>query len=119
MGLQAQQIVTLACQIAKCTGFVSQAGQMLNLILNDLCQTYDFDVARAAYTFTFNSAAGAGAGPYNLPSDYLRAIADDVYYTVTGVPNRMSYALADEFDLLIQTPGITGYPVRFFTDMAS
>ncbi|MDE2000462.1 MAG: hypothetical protein KGI52_16210, partial [Burkholderiales bacterium] len=58
-------------------------------------------------------------GPYPLPADYLRALNDDVYYTISGVANRMTYALPDEFDVLIQTPGLTGYPTRFMTDLGA
>ena len=57
MALQAQQIVSLALQIAKCTGFTSQAGQLLNAILSELCQTYDLVVARQNFTFNFNTSA--------------------------------------------------------------
>ena len=46
MALQAQQIVALATQIAKVPGYTLQAGQMLNMILADLAETYDLEVAR-------------------------------------------------------------------------
>ena len=47
MALQAQQIITLAVQKAGAPGFLLQAGQLLNSILGDLCETYDLDVAKA------------------------------------------------------------------------
>lgn len=118
MALQAQQLVTLACQIAKVSGFTVQAGQLLNLILSDLCQTYDFDLARVTYNNTFNSAWGNNSGPYILPSDYLRSLKDDVYYTISGVPYVMRYAAADEFDNLVTVAGLTGYPTIYTTDLS-
>ena len=53
MSLTSAQIVTLACENARCPGFTSQAGQLLKSILSDLCQTYDFAAARKSYAFTF------------------------------------------------------------------
>ena len=56
MPLQAQQIVTLAAQIAKTPGMIVQAGQFLNGVLQDLCNDYDLDVAKATLRFNFNSS---------------------------------------------------------------
>jgi hypothetical protein len=60
-GLTAAQIVTLACQIAKAPGMTAQAGQLLNMILAELCQDYDFQVARRTYYFNFEPRAGRAA----------------------------------------------------------
>ena len=92
-GLTSAQIVTLATQIAKVPGMVSQAGMLLNMVLADLCQTYDFEVARGNFNFNFNPGLIAppptnvtpGGGPYPLPADFLRMNKGDCYWTLLGV----------------------------------
>jgi hypothetical protein len=46
VALTSAQLVTLSTQIARAPGYTSQAGQLLNAILSDLAQTYDFALAR-------------------------------------------------------------------------
>lgn len=117
--LTAQQIVTLATQIAKCSGYTSQAGQFLNLILEDLAQTYDFDVIKGSYSFNFNSGGYTGSGPYPLPSDWYRGIDNDIYYTIDGVKYAMINVELDEYDRLVQTAGFQSYPYYYATDMSA
>lgn len=114
MALTAAQIVNLALQDAKCPAFTSQGGQLLNLILQELAQTYDFDLAKGFTTVTLNN----GAGPYNLPADYLRADPDDVWYTINGVPYTLIPVDLSEYDAMVQTPGLANYPTMFATDMS-
>ena len=57
MPLTAAQICTKAASIARVPGFTSQAGDYLNVVLSELCQNYDFDVAKQTYSFTFNTIA--------------------------------------------------------------
>jgi hypothetical protein len=114
MGLQAQQIVALACQIAKVPGMVSQAGQMLNAILSDLCQNHDLELARKTTNFTFNGTSG----PYAMPADYLRARKGMVFYMYSGIPYSMVSIDLDEYDLLVQQAGFNDFPRDFATDMA-
>lgn len=116
MPLQAQQIVTLATQIAKCPGFVSQAGQFLNMILSDLCETYDFALARGVASFTFNGPQGSQSGPYALPADWLRANKDDVFYVIQQVPYVMINITLAEYDALVQQPGLNAYPANYAVD---
>lgn len=117
MALQAQQIVTLACQIAKASGFTSQAGQLLNSILSDLCQTYDFKSAFKTQTVTLTPSNGSG--PYPLPSDYLRMAMNELFYYVDGVPYVMINLDLWEYDRLVQQPGISNYPEFFATDTST
>jgi hypothetical protein len=114
MSLQAQQIVSLATQIAKCPGFTSQAGQMLNSILSGLCQTYDLEEARGLAQIVVSPSAGSG--PYPLPADYLRALRDTAFYLVDGVPYKMINIDLTEYDMLVQQAGISNYPERYATD---
>lgn len=120
MPLSAAQIVTLACQTAKCPGFTAQAGQQLNAILQSLAQDYDFDAAKGLFTFNFvtDNGSGNGSGPYPLPADYLRADVDDVWYTISGVPYKLIPIDLSEYDSAVQQPGIANYPYWWVTDMS-
>ena len=138
MALTCQQIVTLATQTAKCLGWTSQAGQLLNAILQELCEGYDFDVARGLYNFTFTGGgnvpynswssgwssgfgdAGAvtpsSSGPYSMPTDWLRANKNDVFYTISGVKYVMIPVSIAEFDALVQQAGLNSYPEQYAVD---
>lgn len=114
MALTAAQIVTLACQTAKCPSYLSQAGQLLNNILDDLCRNYDFDLSKGTYAYNFNTGFNGGTGPFPLPADFLRADINDVFYTIDGVPYFMIACDNNEFDAFVQTPGFNSYP-RYYT----
>jgi hypothetical protein len=123
MPLQAQQIVSLALQIAKAPGYTAQAGQMLNTILSDLCQTYDLVVIRKNFTFNFSTSAtglgyAAGCGPNPMPSDYLRAPKGGHFYNISGTIYKMINVEQAEFDSFVQSPGQNSYPERFYVDMS-
>lgn len=122
MALTAAQIVTLACQEAKCPGFTSQAGQFLNSTLQDLCQNYDLDAALGSNPFSFNSGTGSGSGPYTLPADYLRTQVkdgkDEIFYTIQGVPYPLIQVTKAEYDWMVQTPGFMSYPYNYATDLS-
>lgn len=116
MALTAAQIVTLATQVAKTPAFTSQAGQFLNVVLQELCQTYNVDAARAYYTFDFSTSSGSG--PYDLPADYLRMAPDGIWYTIQGVKYPMISVDLSEFDAMVQSAGNQAYPVFYATDTA-
>ena len=123
MALQAQQIVSLATQIARCPGFTSQAGQLLNMILSDLCQTYDLAINLTTATITLSSGQGVGvanigSGPYTLPADYLRLAKNELFYSVSGTSYVMINIDLAEFDALTQTPGLSNYPEYWATDLS-
>ncbi len=123
MGLQAQQIVSLACQIAKVPGMTSQAGQFLNTVLQTLAQDYDFDVIRKTYTFNFNTSNtgftyAAGSGPNAMPTDFLRAHRNGAFYLLSQVPYTLIGVSQEEFDTYVQQPGTASYPSRFYVDVA-
>ncbi len=115
MPLQAQQIVTLAAQIAKVPGYTAQSGQKLNAILADLCQNYDLELARKTTTFPFT----VSSGPYTLPANYLRARKGMVFYTYNGIPYFMVPIDISEYDSLVQQAGFNDFPRDFTTDMAA
>ena len=114
MPLQANQIVTLATQGAGVPGFTSQAGQLLNMILSDLCQTYDFDVTKQITTINLTNSPG----PYPLPATYLRALKDDIFYVFNGVPYPLVPVDLAEYDLYPQQAGFNAYPTAYATDMS-
>jgi hypothetical protein len=126
MALTSAQIVTLATQTAKCLGYTSQAGQFLNAILQDLCQTYDFETIVKTITFNFNlsQTSGpdnqyiAGCGPNPLPLDFLRCKNNEAIYYIQGVRYVMINLDQAEFDMLVQTAGFNSYPTNFYIDMA-
>lgn len=116
MALTGDQIVALALQDAKAPGFVSQGFQALNMALNDLCQTYDFDVARGLFNFNFNTMLGSG--PIPLPADYLRADVKDVFFTIQGTKYVMIAVDLSEFDGFVNQPGLATYPSAYATDLS-
>ncbi len=125
MGLTAAQIVSQSTMMAKCPGYTTQAGQLLNAILSDLCQTYDFDIARGVTYFNFDPSLIPsigpnlfGSGPYPLPADYLRAEPNDVFWSLNGVPYPMISVDLQEFDMEVQQPGTQSYPYIYATDMS-
>lgn len=129
MAQDSATLITLATQIAKTPGFTSQAGDLFNIILSDLCQTYDFDVARGTYTFNFNPGLittdvypniQPGGGPYPLPADFLRMASDKEFqWFLLGVPYPMIPCDLDEYDNMVQQAGLQSYPYIFATDMSS
>ena len=129
MPLSASQIVSLACQDAAVPGYTSQGGQLLNAVLQELCQTYDLDVAKGTYVFNFNPGLATnpllypnvqpGGGPYPLPGDFLRMVndVDNVWY-LNGVPYPMIPVDLSEYDNFVQQPNVSSYPYVAATDMS-
>lgn len=110
--LTAAQIVTLACQAAKVPGYLTQAGQFLNARLVQLALQQDQDIVRRVYTF--NTGVG-NAGPYNLPSNYLRS--RQVGYYNNGLWYDLSQKSMEEYNRLYQGPGLNDYPYLYATDL--
>lgn len=137
MPLTSQQIVADACAIARAPNFLAQAGRMLNIVLSELCQNYDFDIARGVVNFVFNAqfggddfssdfsadygpplTGGMNSGPYSLPADWLRARRDDVFYTIDGVKYVMINIDLAEFDAFVQQAGLMSYPQNYTVDLS-
>jgi len=112
--LQAQDIVNQACTVAKVPAWTAQAGQLLNVILQELSQDYNVSSNRATTTFNFSTAVGSG--PYTLPVNWLRANKDDVFYTIQGEAYVMIPVDLAEFDALVQQAGMASYPGYFAVD---
>lgn len=131
MPLTADRIVTLATQIAKVPGFISQAQDFLNRFQENLAQNYD--LPSAAYTFqsfTISPNGGTGtntpAGQWytlELPASavlvqnearYLRTKA--VFYSVSGSIFYLDQLPLEKYDRLFQGGGISNYPYWYVTD---
>lgn len=125
----AAQICTLARADAKCPNYQEISGQLLNVILQELCQTYNFDQARGTFTFNMNPAlvgvsdiypnVQPGAGPYPLPADFLRMWdeKDNIWY-LNGVPYPMIPCDLSEYDGFVQQSNVQGYPYIAATDVS-
>lgn len=127
----AQDIVTQACQIAKCPAFTSQAQYQLNRILETLAQNYDIPAAQYTFTnFRISPNGGNGTGTstspaYNwyklvLPTStdptlsgatYLRT--KEVFYSVNGTIFYLNQVPNEDYDRYFQGSGITNYPYSY------
>lgn len=122
-GLQAQQIIAIALQIANTPGFTLYAGQLLNSILQDIAETYDFSQNQKTFGFTFDTSTIyqnnlAGAGPNILPTDYLRACTRENIWYLQGVRYILVIVEQYEFDALVQTAGFQSYPTFAYADLS-
>ena len=108
MPLSSQQLISLACQITKQPGFVTQAGLFLNMILSDYCQTIqDQDTIRQTTILNI----GATAAGYALPDNHLRT--REVFYSVNGAIFYLNQIPIEDYDQLFQGPGVDNYPEQF------
>ena len=126
MPLTSAQLVNLACLDAHTPKYTAQGGQFLNMILSDLCQQHDLEVAAGTSYGNFNPGLIAqignslfGSGPYALPSDFLR-FKDDLaaFWTLLGVVYMMVPCDLGEFDMLVQQSGTQSYPYIIATDQS-
>lgn len=108
--LQSQQIVNLACAIAKCPGFLSQGGQFLNMTLEDLWLHRDLKINRI--TETINVQAN-NFGPFSLPLNYLRTY--DLFFEQNNLPYFLNPISTEEYDQEFKDPSIANYPYEFMT----
>lgn len=126
--LPASQIISRANQIAKAKGFTNQALDELNAILGDLCETYDFALARGTYSFNLDPSLSTnfGSGPYPLPLDYLRTSQSSgsegvqyaLFYTYNGVPYPLLPIDLGRWDMQVQQAGQQSMPYLFATDIS-
>lgn len=126
MALTSAQVVARACAIAKVPGWTSQGGQYLNVVLQELAQTYDFELQKKTYSFNFNPGLvdpqglfQPGSGPYALPADFLRCVdTDSVFWVLDGVRYSMIPLDMAEFDMTVQQAGNQSYPYWFAIDLS-
>ena len=108
--LQAQQIVQLACTIAKCPGYLSQGGQFLNMALEDLWLHRDLKINRVT---EFVTVQANNYGPFTLPLNYLRTY--DLFFQQNNLPYFLNPISTEEWDQEFKDPSIANYPYEFMT----
>ena len=111
MALTNAQLIARACTIAKVPGYAVQAGQYLNLILSELCQTYDFDFIKKTQIVPFTNAFS-----YDLNADNLRT--KEVFYLVNGEPFYLFQIPIETYHTLFAGPGVSNYPNKFAIDVS-
>lgn len=112
MPMTSAQLIARACTIAKAPGYAVQAGQYLNMLLQTICQTYDFDYIKKTQTITLTSAQA-----YNLNTDSLRT--KEVFYSVGGIIFYLFQIPIETFHALVESPGISNYPDRYAIDVST
>ena len=113
MSITSAQIVTDACQIAKCPGYTAQAGRALNLVLSDLVLHRNLKVN--LITSSINIPANS-FGPFNLEVNYLRTY--DMFYVVSGTPYFLEPCTLKEIDSENYQSGVTNYPYEWASDLS-
>lgn len=108
--LQAQQIVQRACGIAKCPGWLSQGGQYLNSVLEDLWLHRDLKINRVT---EFVTVQANNYGPFTLPLNYLRTY--DLFFQQNNLPYFLHPISPEEWDQEFKDPSIANYPYEFMT----
>src|SRR4029077_1570157 len=108
--LQAQQIVNLACSIAKCPGFAAQGGQFLNMTLEDLWLHRDLKINRGVEYITVQANNN---GPFPLATNYLRTY--DLFFEQNNLPYFLNPISTEEYDQEFKDPSIANYPYEFMT----
>jgi hypothetical protein len=113
MSLAASDIITRACVIAKAPGYRVQAGTYLNMMLDTLQQTYDFDYISKPATINIRS----GVNGYALPADHMRT--REVFYNVNGSIFYLNQVDIRKFNSLFNGPGVDNYPYQFSIDVST
>jgi hypothetical protein len=108
--LTSQQIVTLACQIAKCPGFLTQGGQFLNMTLEDLWLHRDLKINRKTEQIAVQAN---NFGPFVLPQNYQRTY--DLFFQQNNLPYFLNPISTEEYDQEFKDPSIANYPYEFMT----
>jgi hypothetical protein len=90
---------------------------MLNVILQDLSQSYDFGLAQGIITGNFN--VPGGSGPIQMPVDFLRVRPRGFFFVYNGVPYVLISIDLDEFDSLVQMGGIQNFPEFYANDFTT
>lgn len=86
---------------------------MLNVILEDLAQTYDFETVRATASVNFSTS-----GPTTMPANWLRGVNRGVFYTVDSQPYVMINITQEEYDALSKQPGLASFPSYYYVDVS-
>lgn len=113
MALTAAQIVTDACQMAKCPGFTVQGGRALNLVLSDLVLHRNLKVNLVTATIVVPPNSN---GPFNLEANYLRTY--DLWFQISGEPYFLNPCSLKQLDSEPQQSGLSSYPFEWASDLS-
>jgi hypothetical protein len=125
MALTSSQICAIARNRSKAVNYTTQSGLYLNLALQEICLTGDYEIAKGAFNSTFavgttpigNLNVQLASGPFTLPPDYLRAKRGDIiYYPTPAFPLFLIPIDLEEFDIQVQQAGFQNFPVFWATD---
>ena len=112
MSLTCAQIVARACSDAAAPNYKVNAGEKLQLILDELAALYDWDILRTPLSI----AVSAGLNQYSLPQNYLRARKG--FYYINGQEITVSFIPREQWLELFQGPGNTTYPTWACSDLS-
>jgi hypothetical protein len=114
MPLSSQQIVTLACSVAKVPGYTVQGGQYLNIVLRELWMHRDLKVNRVTQSISVTANAN---GPFNLEADYARTY--DLFYLQNNLPYFLHPVEMETYDAEFKDPSISNFPYEYATDLST
>ena len=60
-----------------------------------------------------------GQAYQDFPGDFLRAIRNECWYFISGVPYPLIPLDLAEFDMLVQQAGVQNFPIYFYVDMSA
>lgn len=118
MSLTYAEIVTLANQEAKTPGYLDQAGQYLNLVLQDLALNYRFDIRHNDIFTITTGTVSPPEGPYALPSDYVSHVEGEIRFIENGQPYVLFQVPLRKLKHQFTGQGFTTYPQVFATDVS-
>lgn len=107
-------ICSLAGQIAKCPGFATQQGQMLNFVFDDLVQHQDLKVNRVTQSIVVQANSN---GPFALEADYQRTY--DLFFMQNNLPYFLNSITMRQYDEEFKDPSIANYPYEYATDLST
>ena len=120
MASTASDIVKTAATIAKAPGYLSLGGQLLNTILEELWQVYDFAFSRQKTYVDLTQAQpsdsyGQPLG-YSLPANHERTL--ECFYLVNGAPRFVTQLPIEQYDGLFQGISGSSYPEYYSIDVS-
>ena len=99
---------------------LSQAGQYLNIILDELPRLNDIEIGRGLFAINTGAPTGytvtSNIPYYNLAADHLRVLEDECFYLISGVPYTLIQKQLSDFDQLITTTGFNSQIIFYAVD---
>jgi hypothetical protein len=120
--LTAAQICSLAAQISKGPGFLSQAGMFLQMVLDDLVLIRNLKINRVTQTIVVPANF---FGPINLEPEYLRTY--DLFYpqpsagqpiNAPGITIFLNQVTMKQYDAQFKDTSTGNYPYIYATDLS-